>query len=103
MAIPEGSRYEGVNATKIVEEDGTVKRFLHDRGNIDVNDFAKTSRLTKKDLLDLVAFVEYDDESLWWLIAEANEENLPLDTLLKLKENTQIKLPAPNEIRSYLS
>lgn len=103
MSISEGSRYEGVPATKIVEEDGTVKRFLHDRPKLNVNNFAKDARLAEGDELDLVAYVEYDDESLWWTIADANEERLPLDITLDLEENTKLNIPAGEELRGLLS
>lgn len=56
--------------------------------------------VTVGDRLDLLAFDSYKDESLWWIIAVAN--NLPGDSLIP-EPGLQIRIPADvqNILNSY--
>lgn len=98
MTVFKGSRYEGVDAIKIVDEDGNEKRILKDREftNLDIGD---TVRKKDTDEMDLMAFVEYDNEELWWVIADANRENLPLQDFIGLPQYTEINIPAQEAVR----
>jgi hypothetical protein len=55
---------------------------------------------TAEDRLDLLANHYYDDPSMWWIIAAAN--NL-IDIDLKLKEGTQLRIPTnPSVIQNLI-
>lgn len=98
MTVYKGSRYEGVEAIEITNEEGEKKRLLKDR-NFTNFPISETIRYSSDDELDLSAFIEYGDERLWWVIADANRDNLPIEDLLDIESNTKIKLPASSAVQ----
>jgi hypothetical protein len=97
MTIFDDSRYRNVDAIKIVDEDGQEKRILKERqfSNFPVEDIVT---YTRDDVVDLSAFVEYGEEHLWWIIADANRENIPLEDILSLDSGDRIGIPDPDAV-----
>jgi len=93
MAIFRGSRFEGVPFSAIRTADGVVKRFLHLRDHISIdeigNDF-KVRNMDGKTQLDDVAFEESRKERLFWVLADVNEILFPLD----IEAGSSLVIPA---------
>ena len=92
MPIFRGSRYEGVEFTGVRDFRGNVRRTLHDRrsrGPEDLGDGAVVHTLQTDEELDLLAFRYGNKARLWWLIADANGIDFPLD----LEPGTRLLIP----------
>lgn len=98
MTVFKGSRYEGVEAIELVDENDNKKRLLKDRGFTDFP-ISETIRYSSSDELDLSAFIEYGDEKLWWIIADANRENLPMEDFIDIESNSKVRLPASEAVQ----
>lgn len=73
--IVKGSRYEGVAITGIRFADGTDKKLLHDRRIFspeDVGTQGVEHLVVGSETLDSIANDYYNDDTLWWLIADVN-------------------------------
>ena len=82
MTVLRGSRYEGVPYTGIQTEDCQIKKFLHDRRIISLDDVKTTAvehTIVGEQQLDTLANLYYKDERLWWVIADVNDILFPLD------------------------
>jgi len=82
MTVFRGSRYEGVEFTAIRGANGLVKKFLHNRKPVTVEDvgedfFVRT--IQREDQFDDIAFEFGGKSRLWWVIADVNEEFFPFD------------------------
>lgn len=80
--ILRGSRYEGVRFTGIRTEDGKIRKFLHDRRVFTKEDIGARSfehTVVGQETFDSLADSFYDDQELWWLIADVNDFLFPLD------------------------
>ena len=74
--IVKGSRYVGVPYTGVRTVDGKVRKLLHDRKIYtinDVDDDAVEHTVEGEETLDSIAALYYNDERLWWLIADVND------------------------------
>lgn len=96
MPVFQGSRYEGLSYTTIPGTDNIPRKWLHPRTALTQQDISQDWILytvTSADSLDDIAFrfagsIE-DKERLWWLIAEVNGIQWPLD----LTPGQQIIIP----------
>ena len=80
--ILRGSRYEGVPFTGVRTVDGKIRKFLHDRRIFtkeDIGSNAFEHTVVGQETFDGLADEFYDDQSLWWLIADVNDFLFPLD------------------------
>lgn len=82
MSILRGSRYQGVPFTGIKTLDGKTRKFLHDRRIFSAKDIGTNSIeyvVQGEEELDSIADKFYDDETLWWLIADVNDIEFAFD------------------------
>jgi nucleoid-associated protein YgaU len=92
MAILRGSRYEGVAFTGIRTVDGKTKKFLHDRRIFTLKDVGANTfehMVKGQETLDGLAETFYENQNLWWLIADVNNILFALD----LQPGTILKIP----------
>ncbi len=92
MPILRGSRYEGVPFTGIKDLDGKIRKFLHDRRIFtkeDIGARAIEHTVVGGQQFDSLAEEFYEDQSLWWLIADVNDFLFPLD----LKPGDSLLIP----------
>jgi hypothetical protein len=76
MAIFEGSRYKNLGYIGIRQTDGSTKRFLDARRPLTIDDVRGEfviHPVQGGEVLDLLAYRYYGDESKWWIIAEVND------------------------------
>lgn len=76
MPIYSGSRYQGVDYTGTLDRNGKERKLLHDRRIFsldDVKDDAIEHTVSGKERLDTIADTYYQDEDLWYLIADVND------------------------------
>lgn len=74
--ILSGSRYENVPFTGLKFADGRTKKLLHDRrifGPADIGDNSFEHTIEGDEQLDVLADRFYDDDTLWWIIADVND------------------------------
>lgn len=57
---------------------------------------------TRGDRYDLLALSYYGNAQLWWIIAQANVNNTPPDSIFP-KVGEQIRIPGPSRISTILS
>lgn len=77
-----GSRYEGVAFTGIKTRAGEERKFLHDRRVFSKEDIGTASieyTIQGEEQLDGLAERFYQDQTLWWLIADVNDIFFALD------------------------
>ena len=82
MPIFRGSRYEGVPYTGVKTRDGKTRKFLHDRRVFtqdDIGERAFEHVVVGQEQLDGLANLYYNDQNLWWLIADVNNIFFALD------------------------
>jgi nucleoid-associated protein YgaU len=94
--IHEGSRYATAEVFQVTTADGSVRPAVYPRRAADTGVFSfKTRRLQAGERLDMIAFREYGDASLWWVIAQANPEifypeSLPTGALIRIPDAASI-------------
>lgn len=89
--------------TKVLTEEDTKKRYLestiYPKINASDDDFYIISE--QGDRLDLLAYKYYNDTSMWWIIAVANNLN---DANFFVEPGIQLRIPANlDEISSNLA
>lgn len=89
--------------TKVLTEEDTKKRYLestiYPKINASDDDFYIISE--QGDRLDLLAYKYYNDTSMWWIIAVANNLN---DANFFVEPGIQLRIPANlEEINSNLN
>lgn len=78
------SRYSTVKEfTPIInEKTGQVKRFLHNRRFFSKEDVGETfiiHSVKQNEMLDMIAYIYYGDETYAWLIADINDIEYPME------------------------
>lgn len=82
MAVRPGSRYAGVAFTGVKGLDGITRKYLHDRHVYtvrDVGDRFIEHVVAGEETLDALAERYYQNQELWWFLADVNEVQFPLD------------------------
>lgn len=80
--IYKGSRYEGVGAMGLLDQNSKVRKILNDRVPFTMNDVGESfivHEFQAGEQLDLIAFKYYKKEWLWYLIADVNGIMWPQD------------------------
>lgn len=95
MAIFIGSRYETATVDNLLAADGT-ERLTVFRGDSPYNtDRFSLYLVGVGDRIDRLAYRFYGDESLWWVIADANDgllsDPLTPGTLLRIPDGADIR------------
>lgn len=81
MPVFRGSRYEGVKFTGVLGEDGRVRKFLHAREPLRLNNIEGTiviHSLQRGDELDALAHRASGKPRLWWVLGDVNDVLFPL-------------------------
>lgn len=92
MAILPGSRYSGVSYTGVKGTDGITRKYLHDRRVYtmqDIGDRFVEHVVVGEEILDALAERYYQDQNLWWFLADVNEVLFPLD----VTSGMRLKIP----------
>lgn len=92
MPVFRGSRYENVKFTGILGEDGKVRRYLHTRDSLtleDVPDPIVVRQFQHGEVLDQIAFEFVAKSRLWWSIADVNGILFPLE----IEPGTELSIP----------
>lgn len=92
MPVFKGSRYEGVRFTGILGKDGKVRRFLHPREPLRIEDLPGPTivhAFQAGDQLDALAHRVAGKSRLWWVLGDVNHILFPLD----LPGNTELVVP----------
>ena len=95
MPILSGSRHEGVPYTGIKTTDGKIRKFLHDRrvySQEDVGENAIEHIVQGEETLDSLADRYYNDDTLWWLLADVNNIFFAFD----LEPGQTLTIPDPS-------
>ncbi len=86
MPVFHGSRYEGVAFSGIPGVDNTTRAWLHPRRPVRLDDISPDWILytvVKGDTLDSIVYrytqFNADKTKLWWLVADVNDLQFPLD------------------------
>ena len=100
MPVFKNSRYNRpeVKVLGIIGRDGEVRKWLTLRNPLSRDDFtAGTNRIRKAgEELDLIAYEEFGDSRLWYIIAEVN--NIPDPT--SVPAGTTLFIPSLREVLS---
>lgn len=101
--IYQGSRYQGSDVTEVVFRNGNSRLFLHPRqmlspSIVTLDTEAIEHEIVEGDEIDALAFRYYDDESLYWIIAEVNS----LLNLWELTVGQRLTIPSKEFIRNFL-
>lgn len=81
MPVFRGSRYEGLDSIVVTTSDGKNKRFLVNKKAATIdgsNDFYIRKKLEHEEL-DAIAAEVFNDSRTYWILAEVNEIQFPLD------------------------
>lgn len=92
MVVYADSRYRDSTQT-IYETDDFTRPIINERKPITEDDIGQdftVHTVVEGDQLDLLAYQYGGDSSLWWIIADLNKVNFPLDP----KIGTQLKIPS---------
>jgi hypothetical protein len=87
-----GSRYENVKFTGILGEDGKVRKFLHARDPLNVQEVRGPFLIhpfQRGDELDSITHRVAGKPRLWWLLADINDIFFPLD----IEPGTELLIP----------
>jgi len=98
MPVIDGSRYDRpeVQVVGMIGFDGVTRKYLTPRTPLTRDQFV-TGRIRIKrqgDELDQIAFVEYRDSRLWYIIAEVNN----VQDAAAIPNNTPLFIPASSEV-----
>ena len=101
MPVFRGSRYDGVRFTGILGEDGKVRKFLHAREQLTLQELDEPVLIQDfqlNDELDALANRAAGKPRLWWVLADVNEILFPLavdadSTDAGIKPGTEISVP----------
>ena len=101
MPVLPGSRYVGAKVTEVRDEDGVVRRYVHDREMFDSSDIgpgALSVSVQVEEELDFYAFKLMGSGTRWWLLADVNELLFPLHDSSRTGTNDmrnfrQLKIP----------
>lgn len=89
MRMPVSSRYYRVDTRTVVETGGSTRSVLvHARRPVYLGDYS-TMMWTANSRIDWVAWNAYQDEAMWWVVADANPgikdwTTVPVGTLVKV-------------------
>ena len=98
MAILRGSRYQGVPITGVRNVEGNERKFINDRRIFSLDDVGEDAiehTLVGGEELDSLASRYYDDDKLYWLIADVNDILFPFD----VEPGQVIVVPNPDIVR----
>lgn len=101
MPVFRGSRYEGVPFTGILGEDGKVRKFLHAREPIQLDEAREpvlVQAFQLEDELDALTSRAAGKPRLWWVLGDVNNILFPLavtqdSTDPGIKPGTEISVP----------
>lgn len=92
MAVRPGSRYVGVAFTGVKGLDGITRKYIHDRRIYtaqDVGDRFIEHVVAGEEMLDALAEQYYNNQELWWFLADVNDIHFALD----VPQGTKLKIP----------
>ena len=92
MPVFRGSRYENVKFTGILGDDGKVRRYLHTRDPLtleDAPDPIVVRQFQQGEVLDQIAFDFVGKARLWWSIADVSGILFPLE----IEPGTELSIP----------
>jgi len=100
MPIFKGSRYEGVKITGFTTASGQLRAFLHSRNKLSSADIGEDfiiHRVKQGDTIDGLAFEYGGKTRLWWIIADVNDLEFPLDLTI----NQELIIPSRRVFNKY--
>jgi hypothetical protein len=89
-----GSRYENVRFTGILGRDGKVRKFLHAREPLKVEDMVEpilVHSFQRGEVIDEITWREVGKSRLWWVVADVSGVLFPLD----IEPGTDLTVPIP--------
>jgi hypothetical protein len=92
MPVFRGSRYENVKFTGILGEDGKVRRYLHTRDSLSLEDLPSPTVIREYqagEVLDRIAYEFSAKARLWWVIADVSDILFPLE----IEPLTELSVP----------
>jgi hypothetical protein len=92
MPVFRGSRYENVKFTGILGEDGKVRRYLHTRDPLTLEETPDpiiVRQYQRGEVLDQIAFDIAAKSRLWWSIADISGILFPLE----IEPGTELSIP----------
>jgi hypothetical protein len=92
MPVFRGSRYENSKFTGILGEDGKVRRYIHTRDSLTLQDVPNpvvVRQYQRGEVLDSIAFEFSGKSRLWWAIADVSGVLFPLE----IEPLTELSVP----------